>query len=641
MNANKSVTANFTQTTATMPTDTVYQNTTDTVFSSTTDYQQIATTGWSLSGTTITLWANPSNLTGSHYLFGHTIAGGWSNRVQLYLTDSALGLGLGDTHVRQSNLATLSTGQWTFVSLSWNGTNYTVQVNGQTAGTGAYTGLTALETFADIGNNGSAASRTEGFAGTIDDVRIYGRALSNTEVTAIYNNGRTTAAPTTYTLTTTAASGVITKKVGGVTTTATSFASGAVVELTATANAGYTFASWTGGATGTTNPVTITMDANKSVTANFTANTYTLTTTTTNGTVTKSPSKTSYTYGEVVTLTATANAGYAFGSWTGDATGTTNPVTVTMNANKSVTANFTQLTLANGLTAHWLLDENTGIAAMDCTAAQLSANLVGTPSWGFGWADEDWVALNSTTQALAIPATTVTPQAGSIVIWLEPQDLAGTKFILGHVYNSANRLSLYTVAGKLAVGLGSNAALLADIATLTTGQPVHIALTWNGTAYAVFVNSQQKAAGTFSGITALNSTIDIGNYGDPASRTLGIIGNLDDVRTYSRALSAAEVASLYQTYDAKQHKTVEFTLSATTAQGVPIVYTAASLPTGAQFNAATQTLTWQPWYNQSGNHTLRFTAAGQPDRIVTVSVHTITLANWYKNFLIQQGKLAQ
>ena len=41
-----------------------------------------------------------------------------------------------------------------------------------------------------------------------------------------------------------------------------------------------------------------------------------------------------------VTLTATANSGYVFSYWTGDLTGTANPGYLTMDARKSVTANF-------------------------------------------------------------------------------------------------------------------------------------------------------------------------------------------------------------------------------------------------------------------------------------------------------------
>jgi uncharacterized repeat protein (TIGR02543 family) len=58
------------------------------------------------------------------------------------------------------------------------------------------------------------------------------------------------------------------------------------------------------------------------------------------GEVALSPVGGTYAAGTVVTLTATANPGYAFSSWSGGAAGTTSPTTVTMTANKSVTANF-------------------------------------------------------------------------------------------------------------------------------------------------------------------------------------------------------------------------------------------------------------------------------------------------------------
>jgi len=48
-----------------------------------------------------------------------------------------------------------------------------------------------------------------------------------------------------------------------------------------------------------------------------------------------------YSVGAVVTLTATPATGYAFTDWSGDATGTANPRTITMDADKSVIATFT------------------------------------------------------------------------------------------------------------------------------------------------------------------------------------------------------------------------------------------------------------------------------------------------------------
>jgi serine protease len=47
-----------------------------------------------------------------------------------------------------------------------------------------------------------------------------------------------------------------------------------------------------------------------------------------------------YTSGTAVQLTATARSGYSFANWSGDANGSTNPVSVTMNANRNVVANF-------------------------------------------------------------------------------------------------------------------------------------------------------------------------------------------------------------------------------------------------------------------------------------------------------------
>jgi uncharacterized repeat protein (TIGR02543 family) len=100
----------------------------------------------------------------------------------------------------------------------------------------------------------------------------------------------------------------------------TYYASGSTVTLTAAANAGYTFTGWSGGATGPTNPVTVTMNANKTVTATFSPTSptnYTLTTAaagTGSGTIGLNPTGGSYASGSVVTLTATPNAGSTFTS---------------------------------------------------------------------------------------------------------------------------------------------------------------------------------------------------------------------------------------------------------------------------------------------------------------------------------------
>jgi uncharacterized protein (TIGR02145 family)/uncharacterized repeat protein (TIGR02543 family) len=58
------------------------------------------------------------------------------------------------------------------------------------------------------------------------------------------------------------------------------------------------------------------------------------------GTVSRNPDKTGYTSGEQVTVTATAASGYAFKGWSGASTSTGSSITVTMDGNKTLTANF-------------------------------------------------------------------------------------------------------------------------------------------------------------------------------------------------------------------------------------------------------------------------------------------------------------
>lgn len=68
--------------------------------------------------------------------------------------------------------------------------------------------------------------------------------------------------------------------------------------------------------------------------------TLTLTTASQNGSVRLSSTGPEFVEGSVVTATAEANYGYVFDYWSGDLSGANNPATVTMNANKSITAHF-------------------------------------------------------------------------------------------------------------------------------------------------------------------------------------------------------------------------------------------------------------------------------------------------------------
>ncbi len=125
-----------------------------------------------------------------------------------------------------------------------------------------------------------------------------------------------------------------------------SYLEGEEVILRAVAETGWTFKQWKGDLSGSSNPETITVDGDKSVTAVFEqepASEFTITTSTEGaGLVEKDPDKASYLEGEEVILRAVAETGWTFKQWKGDLSGSSNPETITVDGDKSVTAVFEQ-----------------------------------------------------------------------------------------------------------------------------------------------------------------------------------------------------------------------------------------------------------------------------------------------------------
>jgi len=120
---------------------------------------------------------------------------------------------------------------------------------------------------------------------------------------------------------------------------------GDVVSITAEPNEGYVFSSWSGDCSGN-GSCSVTMDADKSVTANFNElPTYDLTILVNpygGGTLNPAAGTHTYTLDEIVEITAEASPGYEFSGWGGECSGT-GFCTVTMDEDKTVIANFTAL----------------------------------------------------------------------------------------------------------------------------------------------------------------------------------------------------------------------------------------------------------------------------------------------------------
>ena len=254
--------------------------------------------------------------------------------------------------------------------------------------------------------------------------------------------------PNSFTLVSNATNGAITSD-----STAESYDNGSVLTVAATPNTGYKFDSWSGDLSGTANPATLTINGNKTVTANFSpiATSYTLSTSATHGSIAINPFGGIYHNGASVTLSAVPPAGYRFDSWGGDLSGTTNPATLVMNGNKSVSANFSWITHNLAITppGNGSISSNpSGAVQDDGTVVTLTA----TPAsgyefeaWGgdladYGYATQATLTMNGNKSVSAFfrPAATTIDTTGSSIGM--PRVLARGKEYIGNGFLSARGL---------------------------------------------------------------------------------------------------------------------------------------------------------------------------------------------------------
>ena len=224
---------------------------------------------------------------------------------------------------------------------------------------------------------------------------------------------------------------------------------GSLVTVTATATTGYGFIRWTGDASGSANPLTMTMSTNKSITAVFASTALTLSSQGV-GTIAKAPDQPSYAVGEPVTLTATAGRWHAFTGWLdGNAT---NPRTVIIGESNAYTAVFTPTTPLETVTIGGV----SRLAPVGMPAVVVDGVFIVTPS--------------ATARGSALVTLSTTFPGGSLLYTLDGTDptLSGT---------------LYAGPFKIGkTGLLRTIAYNADFTKAVAGDPISISILPNLTA---------------------------------------------------------------------------------------------------------------------------------------------------------------
>jgi len=126
------------------------------------------------------------------------------------------------------------------------------------------------------------------------------------------------------------------------------------------------------------------------------------------GYITLNPPGGTYDEGTVVTITAVANSGYQFGHWSGDASGSSATIQITMDSNKSITAHFSAIpspppqnqpptvaitspsdgaTLSGAITIHGTASDADGTVQSVQVKIDSGAwiEATGTTSWSYSW----------------------------------------------------------------------------------------------------------------------------------------------------------------------------------------------------------------------------------------------------------------
>jgi hypothetical protein len=137
---------------------------------------------------TMSAWIKPNSFGQNN--FGRIVHKDGVNGYIFSLNNSSITNGLlfysGGVNASTSNVITLN--RWQHVASVFNGSTVTLYVNGIAVSTQAQPALTAST--ASLGIGIRPADSLRGFDGIIDEVRIYNRALSDSEMKQLYGMGR-------------------------------------------------------------------------------------------------------------------------------------------------------------------------------------------------------------------------------------------------------------------------------------------------------------------------------------------------------------------------------------------------------------------------------------------------------------------
>jgi len=200
------------------------------------------------------------------------------------------------------------------------------------------------------------------------------------------------------------------------------------------------------------------------------------------------------------------------------------------------------------LIAAWGFDEGTGTTARDSSEHNLPLTISGAVTWVAGHSGGSALENNGTGTALGANWTSLGTPA-TIMCWAKPTDLtAGANRPLIGVWNgtdanTSTEFALWVQRGDFSTAnvLQGNARIDGGLVAvnhtaLTLNVWVHVALTYDGTTLRLYRDGAEVNNFVITG------SITTGTFGFLVAPS-GAHAQIDDVRVFNAALTAAQVAS--------------------------------------------------------------------------------------------------
>ncbi|RKS53955.1 putative secreted protein (Por secretion system target), partial [Gillisia mitskevichiae] len=217
---------------------------------------------------------------------------------------------------------------------------------------------------------------------------------------------------------------------------------------------------------------------------------------------------------------------------------------------------------SSNLVAHWDMNEGIGSSLDDSSTYLNNAVVIGSPSWVAG-IDSYALRFNGSNQYSYAADNSSLDISGPITIasWIKPEKKATQYLVKKSEHNSIDGYELsLSSSGKIFFRFnqktsGDTYRINSQISYPTNGSTwMHVAVTFNGLEMKIYINGIENSSKGFSWTPAIavnSQTLAVG-AGNDGYR--GIMGAMDDVKIYNKALTASEVYNLFSpTSSLKNH----------------------------------------------------------------------------------------